>query len=184
MSQRLHDEYFDWMCELINHDEYDENLSYKKLLCYLDNVEFTYILEMDENRAQDGIDLRYRFGYEVGYSRELIEDHLDDRPCSILEMMVALSIRCEEGIMDDPDIGDRTGKWFWDMISSLGLDDMTDSRFDEKRLSRVIHRFLCRAYKPNGEGGLFTLKYHRQDMRDIEIWYQMMWHLDEYLCLE
>lgn len=184
MSQRLHNEYFDWMCELIDHDEYDENLSYKKLLCYLNDEEFIYILEMDGNRAQDGIDLRYRFGYEVGYSREFIEENLDDQPCSILEMMVALSIRCEESIMDDPDIGDRTGKWFWDMVSSLGLDTMTDSRFNEKRVNGILYKFLHRTYKPNGQGGLFTVKHRGKDMRDVEIWYQMMWHLDEYLYLE
>lgn len=51
----------------------------------------------------------------------MIASYLDNRPCSVLEMIIALAIRLEEHIMDDPDIGNRTGQWFWDMIVSLGL---------------------------------------------------------------
>ena len=52
------------------------------------------------------------------------------RPCSVLEMMIALSMRCEEQIMDDPDIGNRTGQWFWDMIDNLGLGEHERLKFD------------------------------------------------------
>ena len=41
-------------------------------------------------------------------------------------MMIALAIRCEEHIMDDPDAGDRTGQWFWSMLVSLGLGSMDE----------------------------------------------------------
>ena len=78
------------------------------------------MIPMDGNRAEDGIDLRYRFGHEQHYSDAMVASFLDDRPCSVLEMMIALSIRCEEHIMDDPDVGNRTGQWFWSMIASLG----------------------------------------------------------------
>lgn len=53
-----------------------------------------------------------------------------------LEMIIALAIRLEEHIMDDPDIGNRTGQWFWDMIVSLGLGS--------EGLIDVIRRFLNR----------------------------------------
>ena len=43
----------------------------------------------------------------------------------------------------------------------------------------VIFRFLHRQYKPNGEGGLFTLEHPKYDLRNEEIWYQAMWYLDE-----
>lgn len=181
MIRNLKHKYFDWICELI---DIGEELSYTKLLRHLDNVEFIYILDMDRNRMKDGIDLRYRFGYEMHYPRELIEDNLDNRPCSVLEMMVALAIRCEEGIMSDPDEGDRTGQWFWNMIDSLGLSDMIDSDFDKKYFDYVMRRFLNRKYNSDGEGGLFTIRRSQLDMRHVEIWYQMMWYLDEFLDLK
>lgn len=98
--------------------------------------------------------------------------YLDNRPCSVLEMIIALAIRLEEHIMDDPDIGNRTGQWFWDMIVSLGLGSMDDSKFDKAHAIDVIRRFLDRDYGRDGKGGLFTIEHCRYDMRDIEIWYQ------------
>jgi hypothetical protein len=136
---------------------------------------------MDGNRAEDGIDLRYRFGYEQGYDSQTISTFLDNRPCSVLEMLIALAIRCEEHIMDDPDIGNRTGQWFWNMIINLGLGFMDDTKFDENYVKDVISRFLYRKYKRNGEGGLFTVEHCKNDLRTVEIWYQMCWYLDEVL---
>lgn len=175
----MYKSYFEWICQLIEYPF--KKASYVWLLEFLYDTEFTYTLPMDENRAKDGIDLRYRFGYEQSYKRAEIVKHLDDRPCSVLEMMAALAIRCEKHIMDDPDIGNRTGKWFWDMIVSLGLENMDDSAFDERRAKNIISRFLKRKYRHDGKGGLFTVSNCSYDMRMVEIWYQMCWYLDEIL---
>lgn len=172
-------QYLDWMCRLVCNDKYSKKLSYKKLLRYLNTIEFTYILPMDSNRAEDGVDLRYRFGYEFDYENAMIASYLDDRPCSVLEMMIALALRCEETIMDNPDYGDRMGQWFWNMIVNLGLGSMTDAKFDANYIDNVVHIFLDREYAPNGEGGLFTVQHPSRDMRSVEIWYQMCWYLDE-----
>lgn len=80
--------------------------------------------------------------------------------------------------MTDDEYGDRTGAWFWNMIVSLGLGLMSDSRFDEKYTNIVLDRFMNRQYKRNGEGGLFTIDGIKRDMRNVEIWYQMCWYLD------
>lgn len=107
--------------------------------CYLcSRYRFTYTIALDGNRYDDGIDLRYRFGNEQGYRDNMIASYLDNRPCSVLEMIIALAIRLEEHIMDDPDIGNRTGQWFWDMIVSLGLGSMDDSKFDKAYAIDVI----------------------------------------------
>jgi hypothetical protein len=92
-------------------------------------------------------------------------------------MMVALAIECEVTIMDDPNIGDRTGQWFWGMIVNLGLGSMTDYKFDDIYVEGVVRRFLDREYEPNGKGGLFTVKNCRYDLRTVEIWNQMCWYL-------
>jgi hypothetical protein len=101
-----------------------------------------------------------------------------DRPCTVLEMMIALALRCEEDTMDDPLMGDRTGQWFWRMIVSLGLGAAVDGRFNPKPINAIIERFLNREYEPNGKGGLFTIKNCEYDLRTVEIWIQLCWYLD------
>jgi hypothetical protein len=182
-KNELNNEYFEWMYQLVCSEKRFKRQSYRGLLNHLHNTPFIYTIEMDSNRATDGIDLRYRFGYENGYQRDIITAWLDDRPCSILEMMVALSIRCEEHIMDDPTIGNRTGQWFWGMIMNLGLNPMDDLRFSAMYTNDIINRFLNHQYKQNGEGGLFTVHDKmREDLRRTEIWYQMCWYLNEVLA--
>lgn len=180
----LINEYFGWMCQHIDYDKIHNPIHYQKLLMHLYSIDFTYSIEKDANRASDGINLRYRFGYDNDISDEVIEDTLDTKPCSVLEMMVALALRCEEHIMSDPDYGDRTGLWFWTMIDSLGLSRITDRIYTKNSKTKDfvdnrIYDFLNREYAPNGEGGLFTLQNPENDLRDVEIWYQMTWYLTE-----
>ena len=170
--------YFNWLTKIVcNSDEYS-NLSYKKLLTFLDSVEFKWALLLDENRAMDGIDLRYIFAHEKGYQNGVIDKYLDNKPCSVLEMLIALSYRVEHTIMDDDSYGNRTGQWFWGMIVNLGLGKMDDKNFDERKCYIIISKFLNRQYEPNGKGGLFTIEDTKYDMRDIEIWTQCMWYLN------
>lgn len=169
--ERLNKLYFDWIYEKV----IDGHKSYRELLCYLHSVSFEYLIAMDANRADDGTDLRYRFCYEHDYDDAMVAAYLDDRPCSVLEMMAALAIR-EEQIMEDQDIGDRTSMWFMEMLRSLKLINMTDSNFDSGYVRDVIEAFLHREYARNGSGGLFTVSSNH-DMRCEEIWIQMNLYL-------
>lgn len=179
-KEELNDRYLNWMYQLVCDDRYSKRTSYHQLFTYLYDRSFEFSIDLDGNRAADGEDLRYRFGSDQRYSDPLIARYLDDRPCSILEMMIALAIRCEEHIMEDADIGDRTGQWFWNMITSLGLGSMTDFRFDLDYVEEVVDRFLNRDYERNGKGSLFTIEHTNRDMRSVEIWYQMCMYLDAY----
>jgi hypothetical protein len=147
------------------------------LFSRLHEIPFIYVLERDGNRAKDGLELRYRFVWENCYPADV--EYEIEGPCSVLEMMVALAIRCEETIMDDPAIGNRTPQWFRTMIVNLGLGSMTDDRFDINYVDMVIDRFLDRQYEPDGQGGLFTVRHCDCDLRDVEIIYQLYWYLDE-----
>lgn len=172
----LNQEYIDWMYQLVNSDRLHRSTSRWKLVKHLHRIVFAYSMPMDGDRAEDGINLRYRFGYENSYDDTMIAKYLDDRPCSVLEMMIALAIRCEEQIQD-LDIGDRTGRWFWSMVASLGLDGPYDPYLVDTR----IERFMDREYSYNGEGGLFTVKHPRRDMRTVELWWQMCWYINTIL---
>lgn len=167
---RARDKYFHWLIGLIGEDD-SSNVSYEKLLTYLHDTTFRYSIRMDENRANDGIDLRYQFAKQYECESPMYG------PCTVLEMMIALSFRCEE-TMDDATIGDRTAQWFWGMVKSLGLGSMYDRIFDEKYVEEVIENFLDRNYAPDGKGGLFTVKNCEYDLRDVEIWHQLWWYID------
>lgn len=169
--------YFRWLCQFIHNRR---SSRYRKLLHYIFERDFYWTVSNDGNRVEDGLNLRDRFAYEHDYSQDEIKIFLSGS-CNVLEMMVALSIRCEEDIMDDPAVGNRTDEWFWSMISSLGLYSQTDDNFDEKYVERVINTFLDRKYASNGKGGLFTVENSLEDFRRVEIWYQMLFYLDELL---
>lgn len=163
-------EYFEWLYDMVCDGRFAKDISYRKLLSYLHSTEFKYTIQKDWNRVKDGLNLRSKFSREA-------DMYLYD-PCSVLEMMVALSIRCEETIMDDPKFGDRTGQWFWSMIRSLGLKSMTDDNYDKAYVIGTIKKFLHRDYSPDGEGGLFTIRNCKYDLRRVEIWCQLCWYLD------
>ena len=173
-KDRVNEEYFEWLCELVDIRRFSKCVSYRKLLAHLHNIEFTWFVPHDDNRADDGIQLRRR--YALCHDDMMLADYILG-PCSVLEMMVALAIRCEENIMDDALIGNRTGQWFWGMVHNLGLSYMSDLEFDRYFVDDVIYRLLNREYEPDGRGGLFTVKNCNCDMRTVEIWCQLSWYL-------
>lgn len=174
-KNKIEEDYFKWMYDKVCEGRFDKKVTFKKLLSYLHNVDFIYKMSKDSNRAEDGIELRYRFAYETGCA---CADSYLEGPCSIFEMILALAIRCET-FMDDARMGDRTSQWFWKMLNSMGLGSMTDSRFDIYYVDDVIETFLKRRYKPDGRGGLFTVKYNTDDMRRKDIWAQMCCYINE-----
>lgn len=174
------DAYFKWIFDLVCKDRFAPEISFRELLLHLHNTRFRYSILRDKNRAKDGEDLRYKFALKWARYPDEIDEVLDilDRPCSVLEMMVALAIRGEREIMDDPNIGDRMSQWFWKMLSNLGLASMSDRYFDRDFVTDRIERFLDRDYAPDGKGGLFRIRDCDRDLRDVEIWHQMCWYFD------
>lgn len=178
MRNQIESEYNEWLLEL------SENLcadgtSHQKLFEYLYSREFYSNVGRDENRVEDGKDLRLRFSEDsMRYNYRDIYKYLYNYPCSVLEMMIALAYRCED-IMSDFEKGDRTGMWFSKMLHSLHLDEMDDNNYDEQYVEQVVDNLINHKYKRNGDGGLFTINNPRKNMQKVEIWYQMCWYLDE-----
>jgi hypothetical protein len=174
LKDRINDEYFEYLCKLIDIDRFSKQVTYKKLLAHLHNIEFTWFIPHDDNRADDGIQLRRRYGLD---QNDISLSQYLTGPCSVLEMMVALAIYAEEHIMSDPQVGNRTGQWFWSMIVNLGLGDQMDDRFDRRHVDGVLQRFLDRRYEPTGQGGLFMIRNCDRDLRKVEIFHQLCWYL-------
>jgi hypothetical protein len=173
-AKQIEKEYFSWLLSFISPCR-----RYTKVLRKLFDTEFVYSIKLDENRSHDGRDLRFRFIDEKHQSATHLIRYIDNRKCSILEMMIALSIRIEDFIMSDDKYGNRTSEWFHSMFKSLGLNESNNDNYDREYVETVIYVFLNRHYKSSGEGGLFTVRNHRLDMRNIEIWYQMTNYLNE-----
>lgn len=172
--------YFKWLCGIVCDERYLKECSYNKLFALLHSIDFEVLIGMDQNRAEYGIDLRYRFGDECGFIQPMIASFLDIVPCSVFEMMVALSIDCEN-ILGDLEKNNGPSKWFWMMINNLGLSGMDDENFNEKEAKQIIFRFLNRDYLSNGKGGLFVIDNCKYDLRRVEIWKQMCLYLDTIL---
>lgn len=149
----------------------DTRESYQKLLLALYQEEFKYFIDNDENRADDGERLRTIYEDETGLWCN------NYRACSVLEMLGALAVRCENEIMYDPDEGNRTGVWFWEMITNLGLDRMDDWHFDEDKFRSIMHKLNDRTYCKDGYGGPFYIAGFDLDMRKIELWYQLNYYI-------
>jgi len=183
-------DYFDWLYDQVCYDDLTEIRrlpTYHELLWRLYQTEFYWMsyCPLDENRAKDGVYLRRTYIAENAYPQDLFNaEPFSTMPCSVLEMMIGLAVRCEENIMCNDSKGDRTGQWFWNMLTSLGLEKLNDERWyelasPEKTVDKKLQIFLDRQYKPNGKGGLFTVKNPRTDLSKIEIWRQMHMYLGQ-----
>lgn len=173
--------YEDYLVSTVWHNDSFRGPRYHQLFSFLFNTPFVPSIELDQPRANDAVDLRYAYADQYHIPYEIIDRDLggQNSSCSMLEMMVALSIRMENHIMEDKDLGNRTGQWFWSMVVSLGLDGMDDTNFDSAKAAGIIHRFNTRQYEPCGKGGLFTVQNPTIDMRGMDIWYQMQHWIGE-----
>lgn len=80
----------------------------------------------------------------------------------------------------------RTAHYFWVMMENLGIKELSDDRWEyrhgEFRVEDAVNRVLDRTYDRNGNGGLFPIYILRpeDDVRNMEIWYQMQLWLNEH----
>lgn len=164
-------EYYHWLLDRVGIKKEDQE-AYAYLFEDLYKREFEWFVDRDKNRALDGLDLRKEFEDETGN----IADRYSN--CNMLEMIVALAIRCENDIMGVPD-EDNTTRWFWDMITNMKLDKYTNSRYSPKQVKETLDNVIFRQYERSGKGGLFPLRTSKTDQRKIELWYQMASWLNE-----
>lgn len=133
------------------------------LIKQLDNMEFKWMFILDQNRAAGGVNLRSTFAYETSTN----EEDVRTGPCTVLEMLIGVASHMQD-ILD----GDIS-KWFWVMISNLGLDAFTDYEYESDRVTFIINRWLSRTFRPDGVGSIFPLRNYPGDCRNLDIWSQM-----------
>lgn len=164
--------YFNWLWEQV---EPVRNLNprqtHRVFLAHLHQTPFVARFGNDVDRAADGRALRGEFlgGYDVGGAFGAAD-------CSVLEMLVAFSRRAAYESYGEAD------DWFWHMLGNLGLADCTDDRYgewNEDEVNRALVVFMRRQYLPNGQGGLFPVRFTRQDQRRVELRYQLSTYILE-----
>jgi hypothetical protein len=174
MSQPPLDElYFTWLYSKVGSVNIaDPSRTYWKLLKQFFKKEFVWFVPNDDNRVEDGRDLRKEFVQEEGVS---VEDDWLRLGCSMFELLVALSRRLEfEG-------GGYAKDWFWTMIRNLGMEFCTDAiPFHDETIDEALDDVIWRTYRYSGVGGLFPLQHPDRDQREVEIWYQLCAYLLEH----
>lgn len=170
--------YLDYLTSIVMFDRQD----YSMLLATLMKIDFEPYYQEDIRRGADGLELRNHFASVSNVSNEKFIQDIGYTSCSMLEMMVALSLRMEDIMADQ--VGNRTNIWFKRMLYSLGLYEMTDDNFNQEYIMNCINKFKNVDYEYNGKGGLFTLNQPTQDIRKLEIWNQMNLYIVELDSME
>jgi hypothetical protein len=166
--------YFNFLCNLVSRDSGDTN-EHGLLLRQLHRMEYYSLIPNDDNRGEDGKQLRETFLDEVGPTWA---PSLSQGPCTVFEMMIGvahrLHLETEQSRWERP-----TADWFWILIDNLGLTSCTDANFDIDCVYSRVTDMLDRHYQADGDGGLFPLTDANRDQRKVEIWYQMMAYILE-----
>ena len=172
MSRRTGDPYFDWLCMKIGVNSRNPKRNYGNLVAMLHGINYVPVMDMDENRGTDGIQLRVDFMNTHG----TYGSSTNRGPCTMLEFLIALAAKMNFLIGEDDDPR-RTEWYFWRLIRNVGLRKFTDDYWYECNgefyVADAVDRILGRNYDYNGDGGLFPLRHPMQDQRTVEIWNQM-----------
>lgn len=165
------DPYFNWLCVRVKITPLKRR--YMEMARTMHGVRFIpAIYETDENRANDGLQLRVEYIEKYG----MVGSACDRGKCTMLEFLVGLAKRMSflMGTESDPH---QTAKYFWKMIDNLGLTKYDDEHWlecnGEFHVLDAMDRIINYSYCADGSGGLFPLKYVKGDQRKREIWYQM-----------
>lgn len=169
--------YFVWLYSQVGSVEIrDPSRTYWSIIKRLYTKEFVWFVPNDDNRSEDGKDLRREFLREERpiLVRQAGKNEWLRMGCSVLEMMVGLSRRLAFEADREP------RDWFWEMLDNLKLSSYRDSdRIPEDRVDEILDRLIFRTYRSDGVGGLFPLDDPHEDQREVEIWYQLSAYLLE-----
>lgn len=179
--------YVDWL-ESFTIDETmtdDRRLEYSKLIRTLWNIEYIPSLGNDHDRAAEGIELRTRYRKILAKKAGDGEFYTPDireifGECRVLEMLVALSMRMYD-LMQDLGFYNSVSRWFWEIMSCLGLDAFDDISWKDGRDEILVDNMLTDIM--NLEGGVYGSPggwFGVRGWQRLEIWYQMHAYLKQY----
>ncbi len=168
MTKQISYDYYGW---LISQIKTPNSRTFLELFERLHNVEFVWTVPNDDNRVQDGLDLRNEYLNTLPRvsAREIASFNSALHGCTMLELLVSLSRRVAFTA------GGEAEDWAWQLLQNLRLHKMSDPLTAEKasRIDEAVDTVIWRTYQRDGRGGFFPLKWAEQDQTKVEIWYQM-----------
>lgn len=178
MDEPLDELYLNWLFhEVVPRRMTPGRFKHWHLLRQMYKKEFVWLIPNDDNRVEDGRELRREFFKETGAQ---FDDEWSDLGCSLLEMLIALSRRLAFEADGTP------REWFWALLRNMRVDDFIDPFYEdlpekiENAVDTALDKLVWRQYEYDGTGGgLFPLVYPDRDQRDVEIWYQLNAYLLE-----
>jgi hypothetical protein len=182
IPEPLDDAYLTWLYRQVASVRYkNPSRTYWSLFRKLYSTEFVWYVPNDDNRVEDGRELRYEFQQEEDVEIDEEWLHLG---CSMLEMLIALSRR----LAFEADGQPRT--WFWHLLRNIQLEHFTDlelqsgnSKRKAEEIDDILGTVIWRRYRRDGsEGGLFPLRRMEpgtRDQRKVELWYQAAAYLQQ-----
>lgn len=174
MGEPIDELYFKWLYSQVGDPGIeDPTRTYWRLLQKLYTKEFVWVIRKDENRNEDGKELRYEFVDQSGLDD--VDPGWIQPESSMLELMIGLSRRLSFIAEGEP------RDWFWCLVENLGLIRYTDSRrWSERSVDDILERVIWRTYQINGQGGFFPLSHPEDDQRRVELWYQLSAYVMEH----
>ena len=165
--------YFQWLCSHVKIP--DDGRTYNGMLEIMHLREFVWIIGNDENRIEDGRDLRISYLDDSSLNHREYEKARQTEPVSFLEVLIGLSLRVAF-------ITGRDAKeWAWNLIENLRLHRMSD-QLDQRQVDKIhdiLDTVIWRTYQEDGWGGFFPLTLSNDDQTQVEIWYQMAAYVEE-----
>lgn len=154
-------EYFEWLTSQV---DIPNGKNYSALFEKMHNLEFVWTVPNDDNRVQDGLDLRSEFAGGNAASMQL-----DLEGVTFLEVLIALSRRAAFIGGGDQE------KWAWRLIKNLRLYKMHNPLNGQRGalVDDILDAVVWRTYQPDGKGGFFPLNHPLEDQTKVEIWYQL-----------
>lgn len=171
MPEPIEGQYFNWLCAKVLDPKSSDYLDLMRIL-YCTEYVWVVVLH-DQNRAEDGKELRLDFCRAEGY-----EDRESDwytSECSVLEMLIAFAMRAAT----QTEIVTRD--WFWIFMRNLRLEEFrrVDPEVDKPVIEEILVTFIWRTYDSRGNGGLFPMRHTENNQREIEVWYQFCEYLED-----
>lgn len=162
--------YFHWLTEQIDTQE-RRRATHNDVLMLLHTKEFVWTVPNDDNRVQDGRDLRGEFLREIRAPSTVVLEN----PVTVLEVLIALSRRVAFAA------GGTAEGWAYQLMVNLDLAKMTDPLSSRKasRTDEILEALIWRTYNPDGSGGFFPLSWPEEDQTKVELWYQMSAYVNE-----
>lgn len=155
--------------------EKDPNKTFWSLFKHMYSTEFVWFIPNDDNRVEDGRDLRHEFRNTQNTNWE--DTEWMGMPCSLLEMVLGLANRLSF------EADGSAKRWFWLMLKNAGLRRFTDASYARRgtaeKVEDILQALVFRGYDRSGQGGFFPLERPRRDQRKEELWYQLQAYLLE-----